>query len=158
MRLKAPSALLTIILLMSSPGQAEPAVAENGPAASIPAAALIQPAELAARLRNAAAPKPLILQVGFRILYKESHIPGSEYVGPAREEAGLQLLRNRVAKLARDSAIVIYCGCCPWQHCPNVAAAYDALHAMGFTHVTVLHIANNFNDDWVTQGYPAEHG
>jgi hypothetical protein len=29
---------------------------------------------------------------------------------------------------------------------------------MGFTHVTVLHIANNFNDDWVKQGYPAEHG
>jgi hypothetical protein len=68
------------------------------------------------------------------------------------------LLRGRVAKLARDSAIVIYCGCCPWQHCPNVAAAYDALHAMGFTRVTVLHIANNFNDDWVKQGYPAEHG
>jgi len=158
MRLKIPSVLLANFFLLTLLGQAEPAVADDGPAASIPAAALIQPADLAARLRDAAAPKPVILQVGFRILYKESHIPGSEYVGPAREEAGLQLLRGRVAKLARDSAIVIYCGCCPWQHCPNVAAAYDALHAMGFTHVTVLHIANNFNDDWVKQGYPAEHG
>jgi hypothetical protein len=158
MRSKAPSVLLTVISLLTLLGQAEPAVADDGPAASIPAAALIQPAELAARLRNAAAPKPLILQVGFRILYKESRIPDSEYLGPAGEEAGLKLLRGRVAKLARDSAIVIYCGCCPWQHCPNVAAAYDALHAMGFTHVTVLHIANNFNDDWVRQGYPAEHG
>jgi thiosulfate/3-mercaptopyruvate sulfurtransferase len=158
MRVIASSVLLTIIFLTASPGQAETAAADDGPAASIPAAALIQPAELAARLRDAAAPKPVILQVGFRILYKESHIPGSEYVGPAREEAGLHLLRGRVAKLARDSQIVIYCGCCPWQHCPNVAAAYDALHAMGFTHVTVLHIANNFNDDWVKQGYPAEHG
>jgi 3-mercaptopyruvate sulfurtransferase SseA len=158
MRLKLPSVLLANFFLLTVLGQVEPAVADDGPAASIPAAALIQPAELAARLRDAAAPKPVILQVGFRILYKESHIPGSDYVGPAREEAGLQLLRGRVAKLARDSAIVIYCGCCPWQHCPNVAAAYDALHAMGFTRVTVLHIANNFNDDWVKQGYPAEHG
>ena len=158
MRLKVPSVLLAVFSLLTVLGQAEPAVADDGPAASIPAAALIQPADLAARLRDAAAPKPVILQVGFRILYKESHIPGSEYVGPAREDAGLQLLRGRVAKLARDSAIVIYCGCCPWQHCPNVAAAYDALHAMGFARVTVLHIANNFNDDWVKQGYPAEHG
>ena len=158
MRVIALSVLLIIVFLMTSPGRAEPAVADDGPAASIPATALIQPAELAAHLRDAAAPKPVILQVGFRILYKESHIPGSEYLGPAREEAGLQLLRGRVAKLGRDSAIVIYCGCCPWQHCPNVAAAYAALHALGFTHVSVLHIANNFNDDWVKQGYPAEHG
>jgi thiosulfate/3-mercaptopyruvate sulfurtransferase len=158
MRVIAPSVLFLIIFLMTPSGRAEPATTDAGPAASIPVAALVQPADLAARLRNEAAPKPLILQVGFHILYKESHIPDSEYLGPAREEAGLQLLRNRVAKLARDSAIVIYCGCCPWQHCPNVAAAYNALHALGFTHVSVLHIANNFNDDWVKQGYPAVHG
>lgn len=158
MRRKASSVLLQVFSLLTLLAQEGMAAADEGPAASIPAAALVQPAELAARLGNAAASKPLILQVGFRILYKESHITGSEYVGPAREEAGLQLLRGRVAKLARDSAIVIYCGCCPWQHCPNVAAAYDALHALGFTHVSVLHIANNFNDDWVRQGYPAEHG
>lgn len=158
MRPKAPSVLLTVIFLLTLLGQAKPAVADDGPAASIPATALIQPAELAARLSHAAEPKPLILQVGFHILYKESRIPDAEYLGPAREEAGLQLLRGRVAKLARDSEIVIYCGCCPWQHCPNVAAAYDALRALGFTHVSVLHIANNFNDDWVKQGYPAEHG
>jgi thiosulfate/3-mercaptopyruvate sulfurtransferase len=134
------------------------ALAEHKPAASIPAADLMQPAELAANLRSTAVPKPLLLQVGFRNLYAQAHIPDSEYIGPAKEEAGLNQLRNRVAKLSRDTAIVIYCGCCPWSHCPNVAAAYDALHELGFTRVKVLFIAENFGDNWVNQGYPAAKG
>src|SRR6266702_6176518 len=87
--------------------QAGPVSAQHEPAASIPAADLIQPADLAANLKSAPAPKPLILQVGFRTLYAQAHIPDSEYVGAAGEDAGLQLLRNRVAKLTKDTAIVI---------------------------------------------------
>jgi rhodanese-related sulfurtransferase len=128
--------------------------AQQAPAASIPVGDLIQPADLAANLKNAAA-KPVVLQVGFRKLYAQAHIPGSEYVGPADDDAGLQSLRDRVAKLSKDSDIVIYCGCCPWSHCPNIAAAYNALRAVGFTRVKVLYIADNFGDNWVKLGYPA---
>jgi thiosulfate/3-mercaptopyruvate sulfurtransferase len=142
-------------ILLSQPG---PVLAQHQPAASIPAADLIQPADLAASLKSASAPKPLILQVGFRKLYAQAHIPGSEYVGAAGEDAGLQLLRERAAKLSKDTAIVIYCGCCPWSHCPNIAAAYSALHAMGFTRVKVLYIADNFGDDWVKRDYPVVAG
>jgi thiosulfate/3-mercaptopyruvate sulfurtransferase len=142
-------------ILLSSPG---PALAQHEPAASIPAADLIQPADLAANLKNASAPKPLILQVGFRKLYAQAHIPDSEYVGAAGEDAGLQLLRKRVAKLNKDTAVIIYCGCCPWSHCPNIAAAYDVLHALGFTQVKVLYIAENFGDNWVSAGYPVVMG
>jgi hypothetical protein len=142
-------------ILLSSP---RPALAQHEPAASVPAADLIQPADLAASLKNASAPKPLILQVGFRKLYAQAHIPDSEYVGAAGEDAGLKLLRSRVATLTRDTAIVIYCGCCPWSHCPNIAAAYDALHALGFTRVKVLYIADNFGDNWVNLGYPVVMG
>jgi thiosulfate/3-mercaptopyruvate sulfurtransferase len=134
------------------------ALAAHKPAASIPAADLMQPAELAANLKNAAVAKPLILQIGFHNLYAQAHIPDSEYIGAAKEESGLDQLRDRVAKLSKDTAIVIYCGCCPWSHCPNVAAAYDALHALGFTHVKVLYIAENFGDNWVNQGYPVAKG
>jgi rhodanese-related sulfurtransferase len=142
-------------ILLSRPGTA---LAQHIPAASIPAAELVQPADLAAILKSAAAPKPLILHVGFRTLYAQAHIPDSEYVGAAGEDAGLQLLRNRVAKLTKDTAIVIYCGCCPWSHCPNIAAAYKALHALGFTQVKVLYIADNFGDNWVNPGYPVAMG
>jgi thiosulfate/3-mercaptopyruvate sulfurtransferase len=138
--------------------QSAPALAEHKPAASIPTADLMQPAELAANLNSTSAPKPLILQIGFHNLYAQAHIPDSEYIGAAKEEAGLDQLRNRVAKLGKDSAIVIYCGCCPWSHCPNVAGAYDTLHALGFTHVKVLYIAENFGDNWVNQGYPVAKG
>jgi thiosulfate/3-mercaptopyruvate sulfurtransferase len=132
--------------------------AQQEPAASIPAGDLIQPADLAANFKSAAAAKPLILQVGFRKLYAQAHIPGSEYVGPAKEDTGLESLRNRVAKLPKDSPIVIYCGCCPWSHCPNIAAAYNALRALGFTRVKVLYIADNFGENWVKLGYPAVAG
>jgi thiosulfate/3-mercaptopyruvate sulfurtransferase len=138
--------------------QSGPALAQHIPAASIPAADLIQPADLAANLKSASALKPLILQVGFRTLYAQAHIADSEYVGAAGEDVGLQLLRNRVAKLAKDTAIVIYCGCCPWSHCPNIAAGYYALHALGFTQVKVLYIADNFGDNWVKLGYPVGTG
>ena len=138
--------------------QAGPALAEHKPAASIPTADLMQPADLAANLESASAPKPLILHVGFRKLYTQAHIPDSEYVGAAGKDAGLQLLRKRVAKLTKDTAIVIYCGCCPWSDCPNIAAAYDALHALGFTQVKALYIADNFGDNWVNRGYPVVKG
>jgi thiosulfate/3-mercaptopyruvate sulfurtransferase len=124
------------------------------PAASIPAQKLIQPSDLAALLKSAPASKPLILQVGFKTMFDQARIPGAEFVGPGSTSAGLQLLRDRVAKLAKDTDIVIYCGCCPWERCPNVAAAYDALDELGFTRVRALYVANNFGADWVEKGYP----
>ncbi len=134
------------------------AMAEHKPAASIPAADLIQPAELAASLKSPAAPKPVILQVGSHVLYAEAHIAGSDYAGAAGQDAGLQALRDRVAKLPKDAPIVIYCGCCPWTRCPNIAPAYEQLRALGFSHVKVLYIADNFGANWVDQGFPVDKG
>jgi 3-mercaptopyruvate sulfurtransferase SseA len=135
-------------------GMSAPVLAASQPASSIPSAALIAPAALAARLQDPAAPATLVLQVGFRKLFDQAHIPRAEFAGPASEEGGLALLRARVAKLPHEAPVVIYCGCCPWSRCPNIAAAYDALQALGFTRVSVLYIANNFGDDWVKAGYP----
>jgi hypothetical protein len=68
----------------------------------------------------------------------------------------LQALRMRVGGLPRSKAIVLYCGCCPWDKCPNVAPAWELLHGMGFTHVRVLYLAQNFGADWVGHGYSVE--
>lgn len=129
-----------------------PAMAQS--AESIPSASLIEPDALVKILQSSHTTKPLMLQVGSHVLYQQAHIPGSEYAGAASSEAGLQQLRHRVASLPHNTFTVLYCGCCPWAHCPNVAPAYDALHSMGFSKVKVLHIANNFGTDWVAQGYP----
>jgi hypothetical protein len=119
---------------------------------------LIQPADLVNVLRSASGPKPLVLQVGFYVLYLQAHIPGSEYVGPASNLEGLAMLRKRVEALPRGTSIVIYCGCCPWNQCPVVHPAYDALRGMGFTSVKALYIPRNFGVDWVQKGYPVARG
>ena len=127
-------------------------------ASVIPSSQLISPDELVKALQSPKSEKPLLIQVGSHVLYYQAHIPGSEYIGPASSESGLQQLRKRVEPLPRSKFIVIYCGCCPWSHCPNVKPANDALHAMGFTNVKVLYIAHNFGADWVDKNYPVAKG
>jgi len=124
----------------------------------IPASRLINPEDLVKVLQSAKNEKPLMIQVGSHVLYSQAHIPGSEYVGAASTEIGLQALRKRVGSLPRNRFIVLYCGCCPWSHCPNVKPADDAVRAMGFTNVKILYIANNFGADWVEKGYPVAKG
>lgn len=124
----------------------------------IPASRLIKPDDLVKILRSSDSTKPLMIQVGFHVLYSQAHIPGSEYIGPASSETGLQSLRKRVGSLPRNKFIVLYCGCCPWGHCPNIKPADDALRAMGFSNVKVLYIADNFGADWVEKGYPVSTG
>lgn len=99
-----------------------------------------------------------MLQVGSHTLFVQAHIPGSEYVGAAANQTGLQQLRKRVESLPRNRFIVIYCGCCPWSHCPNVKPAHDELTALGFTNVKVLYISDNFGTNWVEKGYPTAKG
>ncbi len=129
-----------------------------GQATSIPPARLINPEDLVKLLQTSGKEKPLMIQVGSHVLFSQAHIPGSEYIGPASSETGLQQLRKRVASLPRTTLIVLYCGCCPWSHCPNVKPADDALRALGFTNVKVLYIADNFGANWVDKGYPVTRG
>jgi rhodanese-related sulfurtransferase len=155
--------LVICLVLAGCPGAAglaaTPAVGAAPVAAStIPPAALLQPADLAATLKSRPASLPLILQVGFRKLFDQAHIPGSDYAGPGSDAGGLGSLRMRVATLPKDTAIVIYCGCCPWGHCPNVGAAYAELRALGFGQVKVLYIADDFGTDWIDRGYPVTPG
>lgn len=127
-------------------------------ASLIPSTRLINPEDLVKTLQSSKAEKPLMIQVGSHVLYSQAHIPGSEYIGPASSDAAVQQLRKRVESVPRNKFILIYCGCCPWGHCPNVKPADDALHAMGFTNIKVLYIANNFGADWVDKGYPVAKG
>jgi hypothetical protein len=118
---------------------------------------LAQPKELAAQLQAKGA-RPAPIHVGFAFLYRERHIPNSIYTGPANTPAGLQALRAAVANLPRDREIVVYCGCCPWDHCPNIRPAMEALRQMGFTRAKALYIPTNLAVDWFDRGYPAELG
>jgi hypothetical protein len=141
------ASLLAILTIPGTAMQAQQAKMKSLAVAdaTIPSAALVQPAELVRMLHGSE--KPLILQVGSHALYAEAHIPGSEYVGAAGTSAGLQSLRERVSNLRKDQFIVIYCGCCPWGHCPNIRPAYEQLRALGFTQVKALYLADDFGTD-----------
>ncbi len=125
---------------------------------AIPASALIKPEELAKLLGGPAKTKPRLVFVGFRALYVQAHIPGSEYAGPTAREENLQALRSLLQSTPKQKPIVLYCGCCPWSHCPNVIPAYQAARAMGFTQLKVLYIPQDFGRDWLAKGYPVQKG
>ena len=101
-------------------------------------------------------PKPAIVYVGFRALFHPGHVPGAAYSGPASQPDGVAALKAWAASRARDEAVVIYCGCCPFDHCPNMVPAYQTLRGMGFTKIRVLILPTNFEKDWVEQGFPIE--
>ena len=143
------SAAIVLSLLLSSYA--------SGQASSIPTSRLINP-EDRVKVLKMGKEKPLILEVGPHILFAQAHIVGSEYAGAASTEAGLSQLRKRVESVQRSQFIVLYCGCCPWSHCPNVKPADDALTAMGFTNLKVLYLSDNFGTNWVDKGYPTAKG
>ena len=90
------------------------------------------------------------------MLYRAKHIPGAVYAGPGSRPEGLELLKQAVGKLPRDREIILYCGCCPWDNCPNVKPAMELLTQMGFTHAKAMFIETGFPKDWTDKGYPEE--
>ena len=116
--------------------------------------ALVQPAEFVAQ--TAKGTKPAVFMVGPSVLYRSHHIVGSVFAGPGSNAAGLAMLKAAAEKLPRDNEVVVYCGCCPWDRCPNVKPAIDLLKEMGFTKAKALYLGTGFKVDWMDKGYPAE--
>ncbi len=76
-------------------------------------------------------------------------IPGSVYAGPGSKDAGLDELKKAVAGVAKDRQILLYCGCCPSDHCPNMKPAYSLLKSLGYKNIKIMEIPTNFAKDWV---------
>jgi thiosulfate/3-mercaptopyruvate sulfurtransferase len=119
---------------------------------------LIGPEQLSSILSSAGTEKPVILCVAPNVLFRAGHIPGAKRIGPASQPESLENLRAQAQSIARNKEIVVYCGCCPWQNCPNVRPAFVELQKMGFTKIKVLHILTNFKQDWTDKGYPVVRG
>jgi hypothetical protein len=92
---------------------------------------------------------PVIISVG-----PGATIPNSVDVGMVNNAEGLQKLKTQLKTMDKDMKIVIYCGCCPFEHCPNVRPAIDALKEMKFTNYYLLNLPHNIKKDWIDKGYP----
>lgn len=110
------------------------------------------------KILNSKGVKPLILNIGPQMLYQQAHIPGAEFIGQGSDPNALEILQKRVKTVPKTKSIVLYCGCCPWTHCPNVEPALRRLQSLGFTKVKVLYLATNLGVDWVYKGYPTVKG
>jgi thiosulfate/3-mercaptopyruvate sulfurtransferase len=119
----------------------------------------VEPADLVKELSDPVpANRPTVVFVGPHFLYDGGHIPGASFHGPGSREEGIADLRKWAEGLSRSANVVIYCGCCPLERCPNVRPAFVAMHDMGFTHLRVLLLPHNFATDWAAKGYPVEKG
>jgi rhodanese-related sulfurtransferase len=112
---------------------------------------LLQAKDVASNIKG-----PLLLHVGFNVLYRASHIPGSVYAGPGSKVEGIEELKKAVRGQPKNREIVLYCGCCPWDKCPNIRPAFAALREMGYTNVKAMVIPENLKADWSDKGYPIE--
>src|ERR1700679_325735 len=133
--------LCSVACLLMAAGLPEPWTAHG----------VIAPEALAKDLKT-----PLVIHVGFDVLYRAVHIAGTPYAGPASKPEGIEALKRAVAGQPHDRDIVIYCGCCPMEKCPNVRPAFTALRELGFIHVRVLGLPENLKTDWTDKGYPVE--
>jgi len=115
---------------------------------------LLQPSMLAQALRSAK--PPIVLSIGFPVLYRSRHILHAVDAGPASKPEGIEALKRALAGIPKNADIVIYCGCCPMDKCPNVRPAYRALKELGFTNVRVLSMPTNMHTDWDSKDYPSE--
>ncbi len=118
---------------------------------------LVKPADLVAELAKASgAHKPVVVCTAPPFLYRAGHVPGAVLHGPMTSPSMINELTAWAQPLPRSSNIVIYCGCCPMEQCPNIRPAYKVLKDLGFTRVRVLVLPDNFATDWVGRGYPIE--
>jgi rhodanese-related sulfurtransferase len=109
---------------------------------------LTEPAALAKTLTDGKT-VPVIFSVGPGAL-----IPHSTAIGMASEKENLDNLKKQLSSLPKDAPIVVYCGCCPFEHCPNVRPAIAALKDLQFTNYKLLNLPHNLKTDWIDKGYP----
>ena len=110
---------------------------------------LMEPGTLASWINAGKAGSILILTVG-----PDAVIKGSVDIGPAQELANIEKLKSYLSNVPKDKEVVIYCGCCPFDRCPNVRPAFKVLKDMGFKNPRLLNLSKNVKADWLDKGYP----
>jgi thiosulfate/3-mercaptopyruvate sulfurtransferase len=109
---------------------------------------LLEPSELAQSLA-AGKDLPLLISVG-----PGASIPNSVAIGMTTEKENVEKLKAQLRNVPKDAAVVVYCGCCPFEHCPNVRPAIATLKELGFANYKLLNLPKNLKTDWIDKGYP----
>ena len=109
---------------------------------------LLQPSDLATSLKDNKE-IPVIFSIG-----PGAVIPHSRDMSMIKEEENMQKFKHELETLPKDTSVIVYCGCCPYEHCPNVRPAIQLLKDMKFTNYKLLDLPHNIKIDWINKGYP----
>ena len=110
---------------------------------------LLDPEDLAKIINEAKSNQLVIFSIG-----PSAMIKGSNDIGPAKDSGNLIKLKQELKKLPKGATIIIYCGCCPFEHCPNIRPAFSLLNEMKFSNHKLLNLEHNIKIDWINKGYP----
>ncbi len=111
---------------------------------------LTAPSDLAATLKSNKN-VPIMFSIGPGAI-----IPNSIDIGMVKDEKNMDKFREQISKLPKTTNILIYCGCCPYEHCPDVRPAIALLKNMKFTNYHLLDLPQNIKTDWISKGYPTK--
>lgn len=112
---------------------------------------LLAPAELANMLNSGKMENTYIFNIG-----PAGKIKNSVAIGAAQDEENLELLKEKLTQIPKSAEVIIYCGCCPFEHCPNVRPAFNLLKEMKFTNARLLNLPKNLKANWIDKGYPMQ--
>lgn len=112
---------------------------------------LMKPLTLASQIKAKKTDNTLILSIGF-----DNPIKNSIQLGPAEKQEGLDKLTAYLKDIPKDQKIVIYCGCCPMEKCPNIRPAFSLLQKLGYKNVKLLALKTSVKADWMDKGFPVQ--
>lgn len=138
--------IFLFIALLTVPGSVSYAQQQNEPWSD---KQLLATETLASSIEQGKTEDLLILTIG-----PDAIIKGSVDIGPAMEKENVEKLRAYLNDLPKDKEVVIYCGCCPFDRCPNIRPAFKLLNELGFKNAKLLDIPRNIKVDWLDKDYP----
>ena len=110
---------------------------------------LIEPSVLAAIIANPKAKQAMVYNIGV-----VENIKGAKNFGAASEKENLDKFKKTLTGLSKTSFVVVYCGCCPFNKCPNIRPAFNMMKSMGFVNGKLLNLPTNLKQNWIDKGYP----
>ncbi|SDO28930.1 hypothetical protein SAMN05421820_113108 [Pedobacter steynii] len=82
------------------------------------------------------------------------NIKGAVNMGAAGEKENLKKFAQVLKGVPANTTLVVYCGCCPMDKCPNIRPAFQLLNDLKFKNARLLELPVNVKTDWIDKGYP----
>jgi hypothetical protein len=99
---------------------------------------------------------PIIINCG-----NQANIRGAISIGELDQSGAWKqklrtALRNKQLDKSFNKSVVVYCGCCSSDNCPNVGPVIKELIALGFKDVKGLYFFDGYGPEWKGKGYLEE--